>query len=132
MRDKAEAAPPEERPQFHGLVQGSERAGVAVPGNGARILIFNLNAPLSDLPEDHTNGLQDVERLESSHHDRLAIVARDEFIRTAADYGRDVTGPDKAVEPQVGRIEYRLDRRNDRHVVAENRKVFDAVSFRSQ
>src|ERR1700691_2936964 len=128
MRNKTKAAPLEKRPQFHGLAQSFERAGIAVPGNGARVLIFNFNASVRYLFEDHVNRLQNVERLESAEHDRLAIVARDEFIRTASDYRRDVTRPDEAAEPQIGRIKDRLDRRNDSHVIAEDRKVFDPLS----
>src|SRR5258708_6026001 len=132
MRDKTEAAPLKERPQLHGLAQSFERARIAAPGNGAGILILNFNAPVRYLFEDHVNRLQNVERLESADHDRLAIVARDEFIGTASDYRRDVAGPDEAAEPQVGRIEDRLDRRNDSHVIAEDRKIFDSLSFRAQ
>src|SRR6266851_1758455 len=132
MRNKTEAAPLEEGPQLHGLAQSFERAGIAVPGNGTRVLIFNFDAPVRYLFEDHVNRLQDVERFESADHDRLAIVARDELIRTASDYRRDVTGADEAAKAEVGRIEDRLNRRNDSHVITEDRKVFDPLGFRAQ
>ena len=40
-----------------------------------------------------------------------------------ADDGRHVAGPEEAVEAQVGRLEDGLDRRHDRHVVAEHAEV---------
>ena len=64
-------------------------------------------------------------------HDRLAVVRRDELERPRADDRRHVPGPDEAVEPQVGRVEQRAQRRHDRHVVAHDREVGDALGLRA-
>jgi hypothetical protein len=43
----------------------------------------------------------------------------------------DVAGTDEAVEPQVGRVEQRAQRRHDRHVVAHAREVLDPLGLRA-
>ena len=53
----------------------------------------------------------------------LPYSAGDELVRPAADHGRHVAGSDERVEAEVGRVEDRLDGRDDRDVVAEHREV---------
>ena len=49
-------------------------------GNHAGVLIFDFDATLSfDLPQDHPDRLQDIERLEAGDHHRLAIKSGDEL-----------------------------------------------------
>ena len=60
-----------------------------------------------------------------------AVVGRDELERPRADHGGDVPGADEAVEPQVGRLEQRAQRRHDRHVVADAGEVRDALGLRA-
>ena len=62
----------------------------------------------------------------------LSIVPRDELVGRGADHHRHVAGPEEAVDPQIGAVEDRLDRRHDRDVVAEHREVADALALRLQ
>ena len=62
-------------------------------------------------------------------HERLAVVGGDELERARADDRRDVAGADEAVEPQVGRVEQRPQRRHDRDVVAHAEEVRDALGL---
>ena len=48
-----------------------------------------------------------------------------------ADDRRDVARADEAVEPQVGRVEQRAQRRHDRHVAAHAAEVGDALGLRA-
>ena len=131
LRDEAEPAPLEVRPQLEHLGHHLERALVALVGHHARVLVLDLAAALGELGEDHPDRLEDVERLEARDHDRLAVVGRDELERARADDGRHVPRADEAVEPQVGRVEQRAQRRHDRHVAAHAREVPDALGLRA-
>jgi hypothetical protein len=71
--------------------------------------------------------LKDVERLEARDDDGLDVARRDELERPRADHRRDVAGPDEPVEAQVGRVEQRAQRRDDRHVRADAREVRDCL-----
>ena len=62
----------------------------------------------------------------------LRVVADDEVVGPCADHRRDVARCDERVELQAGRVEDGLQRRADRHVVAESREVADGVGARSQ
>ena len=72
--------------------------------------------------------LQDVQRLEPGGHQRLAVAGRDELVGPAADHRRHVARAEEAVQAQVGGVEDRLDRRDDRDVVAEDREVLDPLA----
>ena len=74
-------------------------------------------------------GLQHVQRLEARNDDRLALVARDPLVGPAASHSRYVARTDKRIDPHVGRIENRVDRRNDSHMVAKDGEVADALSL---
>ena len=60
--------------------------------------------------------------------DRLAVVGGDELERSRADHRRDVARADEPVEPQVGRLEQRSQRRHDRDVAADAGEVLDALA----
>ena len=123
LRDEAEAAPLEVRPQLEHLGHHLERAQVALVRDDARVLVLDLAAARrASWRRIICDRLQDVERLEARDHDRLAVVGGDELERPRADDRRDVAGADEAVEPQVGRLEQRAQRRHDRHVVADARR----------
>ena len=108
------------RPQLEHLGECSQRTRVAFVAHHARVLVLDLAPALSDLREQHVDRLQDVERFESCGDERLAVLLGDEPVRAVADHRGHVTGAEEAVEPQVGRLEDRLDRRDDRDVVAEH------------
>ena len=67
--------------------------------------------------------MQQIERFEPGNGDRLAVMPGNEVVGPRADHHADVTRPDKSVQPQVWRIENRLDRWNDRDVIAKQREV---------
>ena len=64
--------------------------------------------------------------------ERLAVLLGHEAVRPVADHGRHVARAEEAVEAEVGRLEDRLDRRDDRDVVAEHAEVGDADLARLQ
>src|SRR4051794_18744313 len=130
LRDEPQAPPLEVRAQREDLGEHLERAQVALVGHDAAVLVLDLAATLLQLAEDHHERLQDVERLEARHHERLAVVRGDELERPRADHGRHVPRPDEAVEPQVRRVEQRAQRRQDRDVVAQAAEVGDALEAR--
>jgi len=53
----------------------------------------------------------------------------DEVIDSRADHHRHMAGTEKAIEMKIGRIEDRLDRRDDGDVIAEEREVRQALRF---
>ena len=106
-----------------------ERAQVALVRHHAPVLVLDLTATLRQLPEDHLDRLEHVERLEARDHDRPAVVGGYELERPRADHRADVAGTDEAVEAQVGRVEQCTKRRHDRHVVAHAREVLDALGL---
>ena len=127
MRDEAEAAPLEVGSQLHRLADRLRRHHVAVPRNHARVLVLHLGTALRQLHHEHVDGLQDVQRLESGHHHGLAVVTGDELVRPAADHRGHMPRPDETVEPQIRRVQDGLDRRDDRHVIAEHREVLQPL-----
>ena len=60
----------------------SARSAGRLPSHGTTraVLVLDLGAPVAQLPQDHHDGLQQVERLEPGDDDRLAVVARDELV----------------------------------------------------
>ena len=100
----------------------SERPQVALVRDDARVLVLDLAATLGELAQHHQHRLQEVERLEAGDRDRLAVLVGDELERARADDGRDVAGADEAVEAQVGRLQQRAQRRDDRDVGAHARR----------
>ena len=129
--DEAQAAPLEVRTQLEDLGHHLERAQVALVGDDAPVLVLDLAAALGELAQDHRDRLQDVQRLEAGDRDRLAVVGGDELERPRADDRRDVARTDEAVEPQVGRLEQRPQRRHDRDVAAHAGEVLDALGPRA-
>ena len=85
----------------------------------------------TELAQHHDDGLQNIERLEAGDGNRLVFVFRDPLIGAAADDRGHVARPDEGVEPHVGRIENGADRGNDRDVIAEHRKIVDALRLRA-
>jgi hypothetical protein len=57
---------------------------------------------LADLGQQHGDGLEDVERLESRRHQRLPVLLGHEPVRPVAHDGGDVPRAQEAVEAQVG------------------------------
>ena len=73
--------------------------------------------------QHHPDRLQNIERLEAGDDHRLLVVPGDELVGRGPDHHGDMAGSEKAVEMQVGTVEDRLDRRDDRDVIAEHREI---------
>src|SRR5215210_584526 len=127
---KAHPAPLEVRAELEDLGHALQGSEVAFPGDDPTVLVLDLAAVLVELAHEHEDGLQEVERLESGHNARLAVVLGHELIWPAAYDRRDVPRPDKRVEAQVRRVEQRPHRRNDGDVVAEHGEGLDALFLR--
>src|SRR6266508_6342273 len=121
------SAPFEVRPQLHGGADGLQRRGVPIPRHYPGVLVLHRAAPLRQLAHEHVDGLENVQRLEPGHNHGFAVIAWDELIRPAADHRRNVTWANEAVQPQVRRIEDRLDGRDDGDVIAEDREVLESL-----
>src|SRR5919204_4096211 len=128
LRDEAEAPPLERRPQLHRLGDRLERARIPFLAHDARVLVLDLGAAVGELPEDHVDRLEHVERLESGDDQRLSPFLRNEAVRPRPDHRRDMARADEAVQAEVGRREDRADRRDDRDVVAEDGEVPDVLT----
>src|SRR6516164_4878960 len=76
--------------------------------------------------------MEHVQRLESGDDDRLSILLGDEFVRCVADHHAHMARPQKTIELEFGRIEDRLDRRDDRDVIAEKGKVRNTLGLGTQ
>src|SRR6516225_1768552 len=76
--------------------------------------------------------MEHVQRLESGDDDRLSILLGDEFVRCVADHHAHMARPQKTIELEFGRIEDRLDRRDDRDVIAEKGKVRNSLGLGTQ
>ena len=110
-----------------------EGARVAFVANDTRVLVLDLAPALADLREEHDDRLQDVERLEPGRHQAACRTARARTGRAGCPTTVETwPGPEEAVEAQIGRLEDRLDRRDDRDVVAEHAEVRDAALTRLQ
>ncbi len=131
LRDDAEPAPLEVRAQLHRLGDRPRAPAGCPRGRTTRTYWFSTSqrpsaswrriiaidwSMSSGSNPDTTTGLP-----YSSAMNRYGL---------RADHRRDVPGPDEAVEPQVGRLEDRPQRRHDRDVVAEDREVLDAERTR--
>ena len=131
LADEPEAAPLEMRAQLEHAREHLERLRIAVIVDDALVLVLDLAASLVDLLDDHVHALEDVERLEPDHDDGLVVCAGDELEGPDPDDGRHVPRAEEAVELQVGRVEDRLHRRDDRDVVAEDEEVANALGLGS-
>ena len=100
---------------------------VAFPRDHALVLVLDFGFAGLELPQEHDDGLQQVERLEAGGDDGLAFVFGDPLVGSAADDRGDVSGADEAIEAHVGRIENRPDRGNDGDMVAEDREIANAL-----
>ena len=118
--DRSKAPPLEEFAQFVNARHRAQRRRIAAFGNDAGILVFDFDATLFDLPQDHPDRLQDIERLEAGDDHRLAIESGDEVIRSGPDHHRDVARPEKTIEPEIGAVENCLDGGDDGDVIAEH------------
>src|SRR5215468_4950403 len=132
LRDEPEAAPLEIRPKLENFGHSAKRGAVAIPGNHALVLVFNLGLAAAKLAKKHDDRLENIEGLEAGDDDGFAFVLGDPLIGAAADDRRNVTGADKAVEAHVGRIEYGADRRNDGDVIRKDGEVADPLELRAE
>ena len=124
MVDRSQPAPFEEFAQLEDLGDCGQRAGVAVPAAPRGRIGFPPRTGLLRVCFNTIQvRLQQIERFETGNGDRLAVMPGNEIVGPRADHHADMAGPDKSVQPQVGRIEDRLDRWNDRDVIAEQREV---------
>ena len=73
MIDRTQAPPFAELAQFVDLRDGAQSRRVAGLLNDPRILIFDLDPPFRDLPQQHPDRLQDVQGLKAGDDHRLAI-----------------------------------------------------------
>ena len=73
MIDRSEAPPLEKLTQFVNARDRSQCGRIAVFGNDARVLIFDLRSALFDLPHHHPYRLQNIQRFEAGDDHRLAI-----------------------------------------------------------
>ena len=111
--------------QLEHLGQHGQGALVAAFSDHPRVLVLDLAATLPDLGEQHGDGVEDVERLEPRRDQRQAVFGGHEAVGALADDGRDVPGPEEAVEAQVRGLEDGAQRRDDRDVVGEDGEVRD-------
>jgi len=65
LRDESKAAPLEVWAELKDLGHHLEGRGVSLPGNNALVLIFDASLSGMKLAQQHNDGLQQVERLES-------------------------------------------------------------------
>ncbi len=130
LRDETQSAPLEVRPQFERLGHQLQCLGVAFGPHHPRVLVLDLAASFADLLQQHVHRRQDVQRLESRDHHRFSVHLGDEPIRPNPHHRGHVARPEEPRQPQVGRLQNGLDRRNDRDVVAEHAEVLHAERTR--
>src|SRR3954471_19515616 len=73
------------------------RRAIPFPPHRARVLIFDLVASLFELDYAHINPLEQIERLESRHHDGNFVFLRDRKIFFETHDGADVAGSEKCL-----------------------------------
>src|SRR5579859_193100 len=127
LRYEAKPPPFEIWAELKHLCHGPQRGVIAFPRHHAFVLVFHFCFAGPQLAKDHHDGLQHVQRLETGNDNGFPFVHGDPFIRTAADHCRNVSRPDERIQPHIGGVENRADGRNDGHMVAEDRKVLDAL-----
>ena len=102
LRDEAEAAPFKVGAEFEDFGHDFQGGVIAFPWNDALVLIFNFGFAGLELPEKHHDGLEQIERLESRSHYRLAFVSGDPLVGAAADDSGDVSRSDESIKAHVG------------------------------
>ena len=109
--------------QLEHFAEHLERRRVAAIAHHSLVLVLHLGPTLRQLAQQHGDTLENVDRFEPCGHERQAVLTRHELVRAGADHGAHVAGAEEPVELHAGRIEDRFHRRNDGHVVAEDREV---------
>ena len=130
LRDETQSAPFEVRPQLERLGHQLQCLGVALGPHHPRVLVLDLAASFADLLQQHVHRREDVQRLESGHHHRFSVHLGDEPVWPYPHHRGHVARSEEPDEPQVGRFQDGLDRRNDRDVVAEHAEVRHAERAR--
>ena len=99
-------------------------AWVLPSGRTTRVYWFSTSQrPSRICCKQHVHRRQDVQRLETRYHHWLSVHLGHEPVRPYPHHGGHVAGPEEPRQPQVGRLQDGLDRRDDRDVVAEDAEV---------
>jgi len=131
LRDESKAAPLKIGPQLEDFGHYLKRCAIALPWHNALILILDPGFARMELPQKHNDGLEQIQRLEARGDDWLTFIPRYPLIRPATDHRRNMSRSNESVETHIWRIEDGADRGDDRDVIAEDRKIADALSFRA-
>src|SRR5664279_2029465 len=99
-----------------GVAVGTDRTGVGV---------LDLVLAGFQLPHGQPDALQDVQRLESGHHDRHLVLLRQRRVLRRAHHAADVTGGQKCLYPAGLGLHDGRDRRRHQHVGHQQREVGD-------
>src|ERR1700729_1741474 len=131
LRDESKPAPLKIRPQLEDFGHYLERCTIALPWHYPFILILAPGFARMQLPQKHNDGLEQIQRLEARGNDWLTLIPRNPLIRPTTDHRRDMSRSNESVETHIWRIEDGPDRGDDRDVIAEDRKITDALSPRA-
>jgi hypothetical protein len=123
MGDGTESPPLEEFPGFKHFLYRGQGLGVALLRNYPPILVFYLATAFRQLPEQHSQGLEKVERFKSGDHHRFTVVSGNEFIGPPADDHAHVSRPQKAGERKIRGFQEGPKGGQDGNMVAEQREI---------
>src|ERR1700685_2823781 len=86
LGDESQSSPFKVRTQLENLRHRAKRGAVSFPWHHALVLIFYPGLARLELPKDHHNRLQNIQRLEAGNRDGFIFIPRDPLVRPASDY----------------------------------------------
>src|SRR2546425_932538 len=129
MRDEAETTPLEERSQFHGASHRLKGFDIPLRTHNSRVLVLDLRSTLADLLHNHIDRLDNIERLEASNYHGLVVFAGNEVVGPHTDHHTDMAWANETIQAQIGRVQDSFHRRNNGHMVAEDREIRNTFSL---
>ena len=105
---------------------------VPLPPHRPCVLVLRLVAPRLQLPEEHVDRLEQVERLEARDYDGEAVLLGQRLVFPVARDCANVPRRDEALHLIVRRGSDRLHGGGDQHVGGQHGEVVDAVPLRQE